>query len=75
MTRKSSFTRDELLACGNGELFGPGNARLPVGNMLMMDRVTHISETGKNTAKAKSSLNWISIPTSGFLIAILFLTP
>ncbi|HNN87664.1 MAG TPA: beta-hydroxydecanoyl-ACP dehydratase, partial [Pseudomonadales bacterium] len=48
MSRQSAFNRDELLACGHGELFGPGNARLPVGNMLMMDRIVHISETGGN---------------------------
>lgn len=47
MTNKqSSYTKEELLKCGHGELFGPGNAQLPVDNMLMMDRVTHISEVG-----------------------------
>jgi len=47
MTNKqSSYTREELLKCGHGELFGPGNAQLPVDNMLMMDRITHISEVG-----------------------------
>lgn len=44
--KQQSFTREELLKCGHGELFGPGNAQLPVPNMLMMDRVTHISNTG-----------------------------
>lgn len=53
MSRQSSFTRDELLACGRGELFGPGNARLPVPNMLMMDRITHIAETGGNYGKGE----------------------
>ena len=42
---KSSYERDELLACGHGELFGPGNAQLPVPNMLMLDRITSISAT------------------------------
>jgi len=47
MTNKqSSYTKEELLKCGHGELFGPGNAQLPVDNMLMMDRITHISEVG-----------------------------
>jgi 3-hydroxyacyl-[acyl-carrier protein] dehydratase/trans-2-decenoyl-[acyl-carrier protein] isomerase len=41
-----SFTRDQLIACGNGEMFGPDNGRLPLPNMLMMDRVTHISDEG-----------------------------
>ncbi len=46
MTNQSSFTKEELLKCGHGELFGPGNAQLPVDNMLMMDRITLISEEG-----------------------------
>jgi hypothetical protein len=46
MTPKSSYDKAELVACGMGELFGPGNAQLPVGQMLMLDRVTHISSEG-----------------------------
>lgn len=46
MTRKNAFTKEEILACGHGEMFGPGNARLPLPNMLMMDRITHISNEG-----------------------------
>ena len=44
--RKSSFEFEDLLACGRGELFGPGNAQLPLPPMLMFDRITHISEDG-----------------------------
>jgi 3-hydroxyacyl-[acyl-carrier protein] dehydratase/trans-2-decenoyl-[acyl-carrier protein] isomerase len=44
--QQSSFTREELLACSRGELFGPGNSQLPAPNMLMMDRIVEISETG-----------------------------
>lgn len=44
--KQASFTREELLACGHGELFGENNARLPLPNMLMMDRINRISETG-----------------------------
>jgi 3-hydroxyacyl-[acyl-carrier protein] dehydratase/trans-2-decenoyl-[acyl-carrier protein] isomerase len=44
--RKNSYTRDELLECGYGRMFGPGNARLPVGNMLMLDRIVEINDTG-----------------------------
>ena len=40
----SSFDRDDLLKCARGELFGPGNAQLPEPPMLMMDRITEISE-------------------------------
>ncbi len=44
--RKSSYDYEELLACGRGELFGPGNAKLPAPPMLMFDRITEISEEG-----------------------------
>jgi 3-hydroxyacyl-[acyl-carrier protein] dehydratase/trans-2-decenoyl-[acyl-carrier protein] isomerase len=46
MTRQNSYNRDELLSCGNGDMFGPGNAQLPTPNMLMMDRIVKISDTG-----------------------------
>jgi 3-hydroxyacyl-[acyl-carrier protein] dehydratase/trans-2-decenoyl-[acyl-carrier protein] isomerase len=46
MDRPSSFSYEELLACGRGELFGAGNAQLPLPPMLMFDRVTAISEEG-----------------------------
>ena len=45
-TRKSSFDMQGLLACARGELFGPGNAKLPLPPMLMFDRITRIFETG-----------------------------
>ena len=44
--RQSSFDYEGLLSCGRGELFGPGNAQLPLPPMLMFDRITHISEDG-----------------------------
>lgn len=50
-SRKSSYTYDELIACGHSELFGPGNAQLPLPNMLMFDRITEISEDGGNNGK------------------------
>ena len=46
MVRQSKDTYDELIACSNGDLFGPGNARLPAPPMLMFDRITHISDSG-----------------------------
>lgn len=46
MTRPSSFDHEQLLACGRGELFGDGNARLPSPPMLMFDRITHIDDHG-----------------------------
>ena len=44
--RKNAYDKEDLIKCGHGELFGPGNAQLPTDNMLMMDRITHISEEG-----------------------------
>jgi 3-hydroxyacyl-[acyl-carrier protein] dehydratase/trans-2-decenoyl-[acyl-carrier protein] isomerase len=46
MAKTESFDREQLLACGHGEMFGPGNAQLPTPNMLMMDRVLKISDEG-----------------------------
>ena len=43
--RRSNYGYDELLACCRGELFGPGNARLPLPPLLMLDRITHIDGT------------------------------
>ena len=44
--RRPSFEFDDLLSCGRGELFGPGNAQLPLPPMLMFDRISEVSETG-----------------------------
>ena len=43
---KSSYDYEDLLACGRGELFGPGNAQLPLPPMLMFDRISEISKDG-----------------------------
>ena len=43
---QNSYSYEELIRCGNGELFGPGNAQLPQPPMLMFDRITHISDEG-----------------------------
>ena len=44
MKKKSSYNYKELIDCGNGKLFGPGNAKLPLPPMLMFDRISEISE-------------------------------
>jgi 3-hydroxyacyl-[acyl-carrier protein] dehydratase / trans-2-decenoyl-[acyl-carrier protein] isomerase len=49
--RKSAYDYEDLLACGRGEMFGPGNAQLPLPPMLMFDRITEISETGGEHGK------------------------
>ena len=51
--KKNSYNRDELLECGNGNMFGPGNAQLPTPNMLMLDRIAHISDTGGENDKGE----------------------
>ncbi len=53
MERKHSFTYEELLACGRGEMFGPGNAQLPLPPMLMVDRITQINTTGGKHGKGE----------------------
>ena len=55
--KKNSFNYDDLIGCANGELFGPGNAKLPSPPMLMFDRITEIDENkgafGKGLMKAE----------------------
>ncbi|KMT64132.1 3-hydroxydecanoyl-ACP dehydratase [Catenovulum maritimum] len=48
---QNSFTKEDLLACSRGELFGPGNSQLPAPNMLMMDRIISITENGGDSDK------------------------
>ena len=42
--KKNSYSYDELINCGEGKLFGPGNAILPLPPMLMFDRITEITD-------------------------------
>ena len=49
--RKSSFTYEELIECGEGKTFGDGNARLPAPPMLMMDRIVKIDAEGGEAGK------------------------
>ncbi len=46
MGNKNKFSYEELLSCGRSEMFGPGNAQLPLPPMLMFDRITHIASEG-----------------------------
>ena len=52
-TRPSSYSYEDLLTCSRGDLFGPGNAQLPAPNMLMMDRIKLISESGGSYDKGQ----------------------
>jgi 3-hydroxyacyl-[acyl-carrier protein] dehydratase/trans-2-decenoyl-[acyl-carrier protein] isomerase len=58
----NSFDREALLACGRGEMFGPGNAQLPAPPMLMVDRISSITADGGKYGK-------------GFIQAELDITP
>ncbi len=49
--RQTSFTYEEILTCSNGDMFGPGNAQLPLPPMLMFDRITEVSEDGGEFGK------------------------
>lgn len=60
--RRSSFDYEHLLACARGDLFGPGNAQLPLPPMLMFDKIEQISETGGPDGK-------------GFVRAVFDITP
>ena len=53
MSRPSSFSYKELISCGMGDMFGPGNAQLPTPNMLMMDRIQHIASEGGHYNKGE----------------------
>ena len=46
--QKNNYNYDELISCGEGKLFGEGNAKLPLPPMLMFDRITEIrKDTGE----------------------------
>src|SRR5207302_8974290 len=49
--RRAGYDYDDLLACGRRELFGPGNAQLPLPPMLMFDRISEIAEAGGEYGK------------------------
>ena len=53
MSKEQSFERDQLLDCGHGRMFGPGNAQLPTPNMLMMDRILRIADFGGACGKGE----------------------
>lgn len=59
--RRSSYDYDALIECGQGGLFGPGNAQLPLPPMLMLDRICEISaeggEYGKGFIHAELDIN------------------
>jgi 3-hydroxyacyl-[acyl-carrier protein] dehydratase/trans-2-decenoyl-[acyl-carrier protein] isomerase len=55
--QKSSYSYEEIITCGEGKMFGPGNAQLPLPPMLMFDRITNVvidgGENGKGVIEAE----------------------
>jgi len=51
--KEKSFKYEQLIECGNGLLFGEGNAQLPLPPMLMFDRITEINENGGEFSKGE----------------------
>ena len=62
MPQQDSYSKEDLIKAGTGELFGEGNSQLPSDNMLMMDRIITITEEGGENGK-------------GFILAELDITP
>ena len=56
--KKNSYSYDELINCGNGQLFGPGNAKLPLPPMLMFDRITEINDNSGAFKKGSLKAEW-----------------
>ena len=52
-SEQNAFTKQELIDCGQGNLFGPGGPKLPTDNMLMVDRISHISRDGGEYGKGQ----------------------
>ncbi|MEZ5490545.1 MAG: bifunctional 3-hydroxydecanoyl-ACP dehydratase/trans-2-decenoyl-ACP isomerase [Gammaproteobacteria bacterium] len=52
-TPRDSYDKDQLIECGHGRLFGEGNAKLPIDNMLMLDRIIEINSDGGTHGKGR----------------------
>ena len=53
MSKADSFNKQDLIACGHGELFNKNSPRLPLDNMLMIDRIIKINADGGEFAKGE----------------------
>jgi len=53
MSKKNSYTQEELIVCGHGKMFGDNNAQLPLKPMLMFDRIVNITEDGGKANKGE----------------------
>jgi 3-hydroxyacyl-[acyl-carrier protein] dehydratase/trans-2-decenoyl-[acyl-carrier protein] isomerase len=50
---KSSYSKEDLVLCGSGGLFGSDTGKLPSGNMLMVDRIVDINNSGGSHGKGE----------------------
>ena len=53
MSKQHSLSYEDLLKSGRGEIYGPANAQLPLPPMLMMDRITLITDEGGKYGKGE----------------------
>ena len=53
INKKNKYSKEDLIRCGFGEMFGENNAQLPVSNMLMMDRICLIASEGGRYEKGQ----------------------
>lgn len=53
ISTQTTFSKEELQACGHGQLFDHVEAKLPTDKMLMMDRITHIQADAGIFAKGE----------------------
>jgi len=51
--QKPSYSYEDLLECGHGRLFGPGNAQLPLPPMLMFNQISEINDSGGAHGKGR----------------------
>ena len=61
---QNSYKLSELVECGYGKLFGPNNAKLPVKNMLMLDRISNIDSSGGSHGRGHV-VAWSGYPGKG----------
>ena len=72
--QKNNFNYEELIDCGKGNLFGKGNAKLPLPPMLMFDRITEINQNSGEFKKGFVRAELDIKKNCGFLIVILKMT-
>lgn len=72
--RRPSYDYSDILSCGRGELFGAGNAQLPLPPMLMFERISLVSETGGAHGKGQivAEMNIAGNPQTDWFFACHF---